>query len=141
MKNVGRSVIWKDRELFKKHIQEYRKEYRKTRILKMKLEVLLHYSNNLLKCAKCGYSENMKALCIDHINAGDNMERTKIGNEYSFYLWLIRNNYPEGYQVLCANCNQIKAYEEKGIKNNCQKSKIDNVTPGLLRKYAPCYKI
>ena len=28
----------------------------------------------------------------------------------SIYSWLIRNNYPEGFQVLCYNCNLGKAH-------------------------------
>ena len=36
-----------------------------------------------------------------------------------FYYWLIRNNFPEGYQILCANCNIFKRFHPnwKGEKN------------------------
>ena len=26
-----------------------------------------------------------------------------------FNKWLIKNNFPEGYQILCYNCNTVKA--------------------------------
>ena len=35
---------------------------------------------------------------------------------WSFYKYLKKKHYPPGYQVLCANCNSIKAEEEKKKK-------------------------
>lgn len=57
-------------------------------------------------CNCCG--ETMKEfLMIDHVkNDGADHRRTlKPGDKASLYSWLIRNNFPEGFQVLCANCN------------------------------------
>jgi hypothetical protein len=31
------------------------------------------------------------------------------GSKY-IYSWLIQNNFPGGYQVLCHNCNMAKAF-------------------------------
>lgn len=62
-------------------------------------------------CACCGTSEN---LSLDHIS-GDGAEQReelfgdrRIGG-YRFYLWLRRNGYPPGLQVLCRRCNHSKA--------------------------------
>lgn len=63
-------------------------------------------------CACCGEKERL-FLQIDHINNDGNKHRKKIGH-HNFYLWLEQNNYPEGYQILCANCNWGKMLN-KGI--------------------------
>ncbi len=52
----------------------------------------------------------MDVLCLDHIRGGGNKELTALGIKGNiFYRWLVKHNYPEGYQVLCANCNMRKA--------------------------------
>jgi len=34
------------------------------------------------------------------------------GGSATLYLWLEKQNYPEGFQVLCANCNTART---KGV--------------------------
>lgn len=67
-----------------------------------RLMVLKHYSDDPPKCACCGETI-IDFLTIDHINEDGAKHRNKgirrIAN------WLIKNNYPEGFQVLCWNCN------------------------------------
>jgi len=76
-----------------------------------KLEVLSYYSvKSYPICARCEVTD-MDVLCIDHINGGGHKHRTKIGC-WGICSWLKRNNYPEGYQVLCANCNLKKHIRE-----------------------------
>lgn len=72
----------------------------------LKLKVLIHYSGDPPKCACCGESE-YNFLQIDHVNGGGNRHRKsiKVKCGSKFYYWLWKNNFPEGYQVLCANCN------------------------------------
>ena len=80
-----------------------------------KMKVLIHYGGNPPKCACCGFSD-IRALQIDHINGGGMEHRRSIGIKnggITFYLWLIRNGFPEGFQVLCANCNWIKRSKNK----------------------------
>ncbi len=65
------------------------------------------------KCACCGETE-IKFLTLDHINNdGGVFRRENFGGQgkgggYQTYYWLYRNGFPEGYQVLCANCNHGK---------------------------------
>ena len=78
---------------------------------KLKLDVLLHYTDNKLMCSSENCPEaDVDVLCIDHVNGGGSKERKRldVGCGTEFYRWLKRNNYPKGYQVLCANCNQVK---------------------------------
>lgn len=75
-----------------------------------KLLVLHHYSNGKMICACCGIGY-VEFLTIDHINGGGAAHRRTIGNGKlangggAFYTWLRKNGYPEGYRVLCQNCN------------------------------------
>lgn len=98
--------------------REYNKEYRKTHPelkdkkkkywIEYRLKVLSYYSNGELKCNCCG--ENIyEFLSIDHIDGGGNSHRKELGSKY-IYSWLIQNNFPEGFQVLCHNCNMAKAF-------------------------------
>ncbi len=61
--------------------------------------VIFHYGG---KCACCG-EVKIEFLCIDHINGNGNSHRKEIGN--NIYRWLIDNNFPQDFRVLCHNCN------------------------------------
>jgi len=92
---------------------EARKRGRKYRI-KYRLLVLIHYGGDPPKCACCG-ENHLEFLSIDHIHGGGDEERKKIGGSRScgsmvFYRWLIKNGFPDGYQVLCYNCNCAKGF-------------------------------
>ena len=69
---------------------------------RLKKEALDAYSNSNPKCSCCGES-HIEFLTIDHMNGGGYEHRKKI--KTSIYQWLKKNNYPEGYRVLCMNCN------------------------------------
>lgn len=71
-----------------------------------RLDALMHYSGGDPKCACCGVAE-LEFLAIDHIHGGGNKERKAVANGCStnFYNWLQKSGWPEGYQVLCHNCN------------------------------------
>lgn len=69
--------------------------------------VLYHYSDGVIQCRCCG--EMMwEFLTIDHITGKKsvNHDNTMVGDK--LYLWLIRNSFPSGFQVLCFNCNIAK---------------------------------
>jgi hypothetical protein len=74
---------------------------------RFKMEVLGHYGG---ACACCGESQH-EFLSIDHINGGGGKHRAEINRRgVNFYRWLKQNDYPEGYRVLCHNCNQARGY-------------------------------
>ncbi len=70
----------------------------KIRYRESKRAVLDHYGNT---CACCGES-NEKFLTLDHINGGGYEERRHNGD---LWVCLVRRNFPDGYQILCYNCN------------------------------------
>jgi hypothetical protein len=63
------------------------------------------------KCARCGYHDP-RALCIDHIHGAGRLERSqrKCGTR-AYYRDIVLKNL-KMFQLLCANCNMIKAREE-----------------------------
>lgn len=64
-----------------------------------------HYGG---KCACCGES-NPLFLTVDHVNNDGAAHRKAIGTG-RIYRWLLKNQFPEGYQLLCWNCNLGKFY-------------------------------
>ena len=100
------------REYYLNH-REYEKGKQREYGRENKRKVIGHYSNGTYKCAVCGF-DNMAALQIDHIKGNGTKHKKEVGASNGgrpFYCWLIRNDYPSGFQVLCANCNWIKRFE------------------------------
>lgn len=66
-----------------------------------RLKCLTHYSGDKLKCACCS-EYHIEFLTIDH-------DKIKPDKKYrsgdNLYGWLIKNNFLEGYHILCLNCN------------------------------------
>jgi len=83
-----------------------RLEETRLRWARVRREVLTHYSNGFLICACCGET-HYEFLALDHINGGGRQERKERGNKMQ-WRWLQILNYPNGYQVLCHNCNCAK---------------------------------
>lgn len=78
----------------------------KIQYIELKNDIIAHYGG---KCVCCGELEYY-FLGVDHINNNGAEERrtTKNGTGVIFYHWLKKNNYPNGYQILCHSCNQGK---------------------------------
>ena len=74
-------------------------------------KVIYNYSQGKNCCEICGEND-FDVLAIDHINGGGNKHRKEIARHTVDYL--IKNNFPEGYRVLCMNCN-IKEAKRKGF--------------------------
>jgi len=97
--------------------------------------VLQHYSKNLSNsdipcCNCCGLNSHLDFLALDHIAGKKKMdsedELVKLG--YSSKLenrvlikWIIDNNFPKGFQVLCTGCNFAK-----GMKKNNNECPMKN---------------
>jgi hypothetical protein len=121
---------------FKKKHAEYAKEWRKQNRGKflatqkranvaMRLEALVHYSQDPPACRCCGESE-ISFLQLDHKDGDGAAHRRAIGMAQGspgqvekqnqkvniggngFVYWLKKNGWPPGFQVLCANCNYSK---------------------------------
>lgn len=69
------------------------------------------------KCISCGF-DDIRALQIDHVNGGGSKERKTRGYKGSFHSNVLKSflNKESKYQLLCANCNWIKRFENKEAK-------------------------
>jgi hypothetical protein len=111
---------------------EYRKKLNADAVVvraKAKHECFVQYGGYI--CACCGETEP-KFLTIDHVN-NDGYMRRKYGKEpsgASSYAYLRKMGYPEGFQVLCMNCNFGKAMNG-GI---CPHKKGSTTTKSTLKK-------
>ena len=104
----------------KKHYTKYKEKYnkqarewhqnnkermneigRKSRI-KRKQDILNHYGG--ITCSICGNTD-IEVLTLDHIKGGGTKTRRKFKDGHATYRWIINNNYPKGFRVLCRNCN------------------------------------
>jgi hypothetical protein len=56
------------------------------------------------RCNCCGES-NPGFLTIDHVNNDGAKFRKKHGTGVQLYKWVILNNFPPIFQILCMNCN------------------------------------
>lgn len=93
-----------------KHRDEDLARSRKRRA-RLRLTCLVHYSGGKMECACCGIKETM-FLSIDHIAGGGDKHRRSLFGKWrgAMYHWLIENNFPTGYRVLCFNCNCARGF-------------------------------
>jgi hypothetical protein len=89
-----------------------------------RLKVLQYYSKHLSKsnipcCNCCGLNSHIEFLTVDHIAGRQEMDskpelkKLKYISKLSgtaLVIWIIKNNFPKGFQILCHNCNQTKGY-------------------------------
>lgn len=107
----------------------------------IKYKVFKHYSNGEEpKCNKCGFSD-IRALCLDHINSDGNIHRKYHGGKkgINLYRHLYKNNFESDFefQVLCANCNLIKCFENKEfkhVKSEEWKAKMSDIQSKIIKK-------
>ena len=109
-----------------------------------RLKILQYYSKQLSKsnipcCRCCGENSHIEFLAIDHIAGKKEMdsepELVKLGYSSSLkgrklQTWIIKNNFPKGFQILCHNCNYAKGMKRN--KNKCPHEKADNLLKTVM---------
>jgi hypothetical protein len=91
-------------------LREQENTYNRKKRQRIKEAVFAAYGGYV--CACCGETEK-SFLTIDHINNDGAAHRRSItGKRHSAgvhtYNWIVKNGFPEGFQVLCMNCNHGK---------------------------------
>jgi hypothetical protein len=85
--------------------------------LKLKIEVFSHYCGGAPRCMCSGCNETLiEFLTIDHVNGDGASQRKALGwrgKADALQAWLREQDYPDGFQVLCFNCNCGKG--KKGV--------------------------
>ena len=98
----------------------YWHRYHETR----KMLVLSHYGvAGVCRCVICGESR-IACLSLDHLSGEGHSDRQRLAEEHNsdksrgcsahqMYSYVINNNFPDGYQTLCMNCQFVKRAENK----------------------------
>jgi len=108
---VKKRIRENDRKWRKNHkekVSKWNKVYGKKYRDKNRELVFDHYGR---QCACCGEKE-LKFLSIDHIDGNGTRHRKEIHGKIN--AWLVKNNFPKGFQTLCFNCNWGR-YRNNGI--------------------------
>lgn len=90
------------------------------RELRLRIEVMSRYCGGSPRCQCPGCDTTFLGfLQIDHVKGGGNKHRTNANHPLRgdhLLIWIRRNNYPDDFQVLCANCNSPGG---KGTRKYC----------------------
>lgn len=89
--------------------------------LLLKAEVLTHYGGGVLRCTADGCAvADLDMLTIDHIENDGASHRKEMRDtgQRMIYRFLKRNNWPKGFQTLCAN-HQMKKELER-LRGECK---------------------
>ena len=62
--------------------------------------------------SECVCCESTQNLQLDHIVPWDESSREPRGST-DLYHWLVKNDFPLGFQVLCRTCNAAKGRKER----------------------------
>jgi len=112
-KNTVKGYCKKWQSKNKEHLRDYAKKV----MLRTKEKVFNHYCNGNLRCmCECGCNNANHIFFLSLYRKGS---RVRIGDtDESFgglrqesiqkYRWVIKNNFPANFQVLCHNCNHGK---------------------------------
>ena len=93
---------WKQRYL--KNKEAHKKRARES-FYRKRIACLKFYGGDPPKCDCCGENK-LEFLAIDHINGGGTKHKKQLQEKGSnLYRWLMESNFPEGFRVLCHNCN------------------------------------
>lgn len=66
------------------------------------------------KCVHCGETDS-RCLQIDHINGHGIEDRLLHINRQNLLRYIIKHGYEGKYQLLCANCNWRKRYDNNEV--------------------------
>jgi cytochrome c553 len=99
-KRKAQVKAYRDSRLLESRTRERNYGYRQ------KLAALIQYGGDPPTCKCCGESI-VAFLTIDHKDGGGNAHRRSLNGlgGRNFYVWLRKQGWPKGYQVLCFNCN------------------------------------
>jgi hypothetical protein len=79
------------------------------RYLQLRAQAITHLGGC---CKHCGYSTDSRALVIDHVN-GSGVVQRKAGTAHRKLLLAVLVDTGGLYQILCANCNMIKRFDQQ----------------------------
>jgi hypothetical protein len=108
---------------------EYQRQWQQKFRQKVKLDILDHYGRICCWCCE----SDVNVLQIDHINNDGNKHRRLLSRgrntSSGVYRWIRKQDYPPGFQVLCANCNWAKSINRGILPQNRYHLHVASVIP------------
>ena len=84
-------------------------QYGLNRRMQLRNTLLAHYGGN--ECSRCGFNDT-RGLHLHHINGDGNA--TRRGHKWnSYFESVIKDDFKEQLEVLCANCHAIETWHTK----------------------------
>ncbi len=117
IKNKSKLYHLKNKERQNKRVKlNYQKNKEKIKLndINDRMKVYNHYSNYNIKCNCCG-EKHIDFLSIDHIDNNGYEQRKKGISSKRLIKWIIKNNYPSGFQISCMNCNHGRSRNPERI--------------------------
>ena len=99
-----KELEWKERYMTSAKGKATKKRTSHEQYARLRKAILAAYSNSSPRCACCGETRE-EFLTIDHVNGDGAKQRREGKRGIAFYLWLVKSDFPEGFRVLCMNCN------------------------------------
>jgi len=109
VKNLCKSCGAKRMQAQRNKPHSKHKENKRNSNKKLRIKVLEAYGN---KCVICG-EKHYEFLAIDHVNDNGAEHRRSIGDGNQVLREIIKENYPNTYQILCHNCNNAKGFYKR----------------------------
>ena len=107
-RETQRTRWWRENERLKEQLRQRYRDTIRPRKQERRLRVLLHYSTGDEPACVCCGERAVEFLALDHIDGGGGQHRRSIRR--SIFDWVIDNDFPSGFRVLCHNCNCARAY-------------------------------
>lgn len=85
---------------------EFHKNYSRQYVQNLRKQVYEAYGD---KCACCG-ENHLAFLSIDHVNNDGNIDRSNGIRGLQLIRKIIKEKFPDKYQILCFNCNTAKHF-------------------------------
>jgi hypothetical protein len=99
----NRDTIRVKKKAFEQANPDHVAAHRAASQLRRRARAILHYGGPHPSCACCGET-TPGFLTIDHVNGDGAAHRAHLGTS-TIYGWLHTHGYPEGFRVLCMQCN------------------------------------
>lgn len=91
------------REKNKEYAAIYQRDWKRKR----RLQVIDHYGGRCLCCGETRW----QFLALDHKDGGGTKHREETGARGDAMIdWILKNNFPDLFQILCHNCNQARGF-------------------------------
>jgi len=113
-------------ELHHQALQEHRRRgfakrrylRRKSGVQRLRIAIIAAFGS---RCKTCGF-DDPRALQIDHVANDGKQDRERFSHQYAYYRHVLDVGPGHQYQLLCANCNAIKAYEAAMARHRMESS-------------------